>query len=218
VLLQSGDVPTTLTVAYNNSVFLNVPFDRSYKRLFEAAIFAICDCGFIPRSAKEDEDSSTPRVEKIYDLIKESKYGIHDISRVTLDPKSRLPRFNMPLELGIWLGAKRYGSKRDRGKRALVLDKIDHRYQKFCSDISGQDPKSHSNDPSIVIRRIRNWLRNSPDYKNAAFPGAEKMVARYAEFRNELPAQARVRGLNWRNLEFNDYSNLVAGWLKINPF
>ena len=165
-------------MAYNNSVFLNVPFDKSYKRLLEAAIFAIHDCGFIARSAQEDEDSSTPRVEKIYQLIQESKYGIHDISRVTLDSKDRLPRFNMPLELGIWLGAKRYGNKQDRYKRALVFDKVDHRYQKFCSDISGQDLQSHNNDPRVVIRRIRNWLRNSPDYKNVAFPGPEKARSR----------------------------------------
>lgn len=205
-------------MAYTNSVFLNVPFDSRYKRLFEAAIFAIYDCGFVARSAKEDEDSSQSRVEKIYELIQQSKYGIHDISRVTLDSKNRLPRFNMPLELGIWLGAKRYGLKRDREKRALVLDKIDHRYQVFCSDISGQDPKCHNNDWAVMIRRIRNWLRNSPDYKNVAFPGPEKMVARYQEFRAQLPAQCRLNGLNWRDLEFNDYSNLVVGWLKNNPF
>lgn len=204
-------------MAYSNSVFLNAPFDRSYKRLFEAAIFAIYDCGFTACSAKEDEDSSTPRVEKLYKLIQNCKYGIHDISRVTLDGKNRLPRFNMPLELGIWLGAKRYGSKRDKEKRALVLDKVDHRYQKFCSDISGQDPKSHNNDATIIIRRVRNWLRNSPDYKNVAFPGPEKIVARYEQFRRELPSQCKLKGLNWRNLEFNDYSRLVAGWLKINP-
>ena len=179
-------------MAYSNSVFLNVPFDRSYKRLFEAAIFAIYECGFIARCAKEDEDSSTTRVEKIYELIQGSKYGIHDISHVTLDTKNRLPRFNMPLELGIWLGAKRYGSKRDREKRALIFDKVDHRYQKFCSDISGQDRRSHNNDPDAVIRRIRNWLRNSPDYKNVAFPGPEKMVVRHARFRAQLPAQCNA--------------------------
>jgi hypothetical protein len=205
-------------VAYHNSVFLNVPFDRSYKRLFEAAVFAIYDCGFEACSASEDEDSSVPRVEKIYDLIRNSKYGIHDISRVTLDSENRLPRFNMPLELGIWMGAKRYGSERDRDKRALVLDKLDHRYHQFCSDISGQDPKSHNNDPDIVIRRIRNWLRNSPDYKKVVFPGAEKIVSRHKRFRAQLPTQCKRTGLNWRNLEFNDYSLLVSGWLTINPF
>lgn len=204
-------------MAYKNSVFLNVPFDRRYKRLFEAAVFAIYDCGFVARCAKEDEDSSKVRVEKIYELIAESKYGIHDISRVTLDSKTRLPRFNMPLELGLWLGAKRFGSKNDSMKRALVLDKMEHRYQALCSDISGQDIRAHKNDVDTIITKIRNWLRNSPDYKDVAFPGPEKMVERYAEFRAQLSAQCKDQGLNPKNLEFNDYSNLVAGWLKVNP-
>jgi hypothetical protein len=204
-------------VSYSNSVFLNVPFDASYRPLLEAAVFAIYDCGFVARCALEDEDSSRVRIEKIYDLIADSKYGVHDISRVTLDSKSRLPRFNMPLELGLWLGAKRYGNKRHRQKRALVLDEIDDRYRVFCSDISGQDPKSHFNDTTILIRRIRNWLRNSADNKHVKFPGPERMVTRYQRFRMQLPALCKELGLNFRRLEFNDYSILVVGWLRINP-
>jgi hypothetical protein len=204
-------------VSYSNSVFLNVPFDASYRPLLEAAVFAIYDCGFVARCALEDEDSSRVRIEKIYDLIADSKYGVHDISRVTLDSKSRLPRFNMPLELGLWLGAKRYGNERHRQKRALVLDEIDDRYRVFCSDISGQDPKSHFNDTTILIRRIRNWLRNSADNKHVKFPGPERMVTRYQRFRMQLPALCKELGLNFRRLEFNDYSILVVGWLRINP-
>jgi hypothetical protein len=194
-----------------------VPFDRTYKTLFEAAIFAVHDCGFVARAAKEDEDSGRVRVQKIYDLIAESKYGIHDISRVTLDWKTGLPRFNMPLELGLWLGAVRYGSKRDREKRTLVMDKVDHRYQIFCSDISGQDIRGHANNAEQVVRRVRNWLRNSPEYKGSKFPGDETMVARYRVFREELPAIAREQGLNWRKLEFNDYATFVVAWLQENP-
>jgi hypothetical protein len=204
-------------LAYKNSVFLNVPFDPTYKPLLEAAVFAIYDCGFVARCASEDEDSSTIRVHKIYDLIAESKYGIHDISRVGLDHKTRLPRFNMPLELGLWLGAKKYGNKNDRAKRALVLDRIDYRYKIFCSDIGGQDIRSHQNDPAIVIQRVRNWLRNSPDYKNVVFPGPDKMTLRYAQFREQLSEQCKPNGLNPKKLEFNDYCILIAGWLKVNP-
>jgi hypothetical protein len=202
-------------LAYKNSVFLNVPFDRTYKPLLEAAVFAIYDCGFVARCASEDEDSSTVRVQKIYDLIAESKYGIHDISRAGLDHKNRLPRFNMPLELGLWLGAKQYGNKNDRTKRALVMDRIDNRFKIFCSDISGQDIRSHQNNPATVIQRVRNWLRNSPDYKNVVFPGPEKMVTRYAEFRAQLPTQCKDNGLNPKQLEFNDYCILIVGWLKV---
>lgn len=194
-----------------------MPFDKTYKRLLEAAVFAIYDCGFVARCSKEDEDSSAIRVQKIYDLISESKYGIHDISRVSLDSKNKLPRFNMPLELGLWLGAKRYGRKNDRLKRALVLDKEDYRYQKYCSDIAGQDIRGHDNSTDMIITRIRNWLRNSPDYKGVAFPGEEKIKKRYAEFRDQLPARCKLEGLNHKNLEFNDYATLVVGWLKVNP-
>jgi hypothetical protein len=204
-------------IPYKYSVFLNVPFDRAYRPLFEAAVFAIFDCGFEARCALEDDDASRVRVDKIYDLISESKYGIHDISRVTLDHAHHLPRFNMPLELGLWLGAKRFGSKRDKQKRALILDKLPYRYQIFCSDIAGQDATSHNNDTATVIRRIRDWLRNSPDYKNVAFPSADTLIARYYRFRAQLPPLCRVRGLNFRSLEFNDYATIVAGWLIVNP-
>ena len=83
-------------VEYEYFVFLNVPFDRTYKPLLEAAVFAIHDCGFIARCALEDDDSSRIRVDKIYDLISESRYGIHDLSRVTLDHAHRLPRPEIP--------------------------------------------------------------------------------------------------------------------------
>jgi len=59
-------------------------------------VFAVYDCGFEARCTLEDDDASRMRMDKIYDLISESKYGIHDISRVTLDHAHRLPRFNMP--------------------------------------------------------------------------------------------------------------------------
>ena len=204
-------------MAYKTSVFLNVPFDRAYKPLLEAAIFAIYDCGFVARCALEDEDSSEVRIRKIYNLIAESKYSIHDISRVGLDRKNRLPRFNMPLELGLWLGAKRYGNKSDRSKRALVLDKIDHRFKIFCSDISGQDIRIHTNDPIVLIKLVRNWLRNSPDYKDVVFPGPDQMVSRYQQFRAQLSDQCKDLDLNPKRLEFNDYCMLIGGWLRVNP-
>jgi len=48
-------------------------------------------------------------VDKLYGLIEACRYGIHDLSRTELDKSHQLPRFNMPLELGIFLGARRYG-------------------------------------------------------------------------------------------------------------
>ena len=50
-------------------------------------------------------------------MIADCRYGIHDISRTELDRDSGLPRFNMPLELGIFLGAKRFGAEEQKRKK-----------------------------------------------------------------------------------------------------
>jgi len=74
---------------YNESVFINCPFDKDYKALFDAIVFTIFDCGFIARCALEENDSSVNRIEKIYAIISECRYGIHDISRTELDPDNQ---------------------------------------------------------------------------------------------------------------------------------
>ena len=146
---------------YINSVFINCPFDGEYLPIFRAVIFTIFDCGYIARSAREVDDSSEVRIDKIIKIISECKYGIHDLSRTELDKKTNLPRFNMPLELGLFLGAKRFGAGIQKMKVCLVLDRAPHRYQSFISDISGQDIQSHNNEVSEAIRVVREWLNNA---------------------------------------------------------
>ena len=96
--------------SYDDNVFLNCPFDKNYWPILESITFAIHDCGFFARSALESDDGSEVRIRKIQDLVRICRYGIHDISRIELSQNSGLPRFNMPLELGIFLGAKSFGS------------------------------------------------------------------------------------------------------------
>lgn len=130
---------------YNDNVFLNCPIDSLYKRLFDAMVFAVHDCGFIARCALEEADASQVRIEKIYNIIEECRFGIHDISRTESDHVSGFPRFNMPLELGVFLGAKKFGIHEHKRKKCLVVDREPYRYQKFISDISGQDIQAHNN-------------------------------------------------------------------------
>jgi hypothetical protein len=110
-------------------------------------VFTVSVCGFVPRCSLEHDDASQVRLEKIYRLIGSSSFGIHDISRTELDGENHLPRFNMPLELGFFLGAKQFGAGRHRSKRCLILDRDRYRFQKFISDIAGQDIKAHGNSP-----------------------------------------------------------------------
>jgi hypothetical protein len=201
---------------YEDSVFLNVPFDRKYTRLFKALVFAVHDCGFIARSALEIEDSGQARVEKILNLIGDCKFGIHDISRAGLDRKTRLPRFNMPLELGFFLGAKRFGSVQQQDKRCLVLDRTRYRYREFCSDIAGQDVREHADEPNQAIRAARDWL--STHRSGVLIPGGKAIFERYERFRIQLPVQARAVKLDHRELTFLDYRQLMIGWLTKNPW
>jgi len=46
---------------------------------------------------------------------------------------------NMPFELGLFLGAKRFGAGLQGKKAAIVLDRAPFRYRAALSDISGQD-------------------------------------------------------------------------------
>jgi len=135
---------------FDYGVFINCPFDDSYRSLFEAIVFTVHDCGYVARCSLEVTDASQVRIEKISAIIGSCRLGIHDISRTDLDTATQLPRFNMPLELGLFLGAKRFGSGKHRLKTCLILDVDRYRYQKFISDIAGQDIAAHSGKPETL--------------------------------------------------------------------
>jgi len=198
---------------YNENVFINCPFDTEYKPLLNAIVFAVFDCGFIARCALEEEDASQIRLEKIYWIIADCRYAIHDISRTELDTESALPRFNVPLELGLFLAAKKFGSGAQRKKKCLILDREPRRYQRFISDISGQDVQAHNNDPEAVVCIVRNWLRTAS--ARVTIPGGAIICERYQVFMNDLPAICRRLRLNPNELIFNDYAWLVTEWLKV---
>ena len=197
---------------YNDNVFINCPFDANYKPLFDAMVFAVHDCGFIPRCALEEEDASQVRIDKIYSIIADCRYGIHDISRTELDEGSGLPRFNMPLELGVFLGAKKFGIEEQKRKKCLILDTQRYRYQQFISDIAGQDIQAHNNSSREVITHVRNWLRASS--RRETIPGGSIIWRRYQDFRRDLPQTAREYQLTVEDLIFNDYTLVVTRWLE----
>ena len=95
-----------ISTDYDKSVFINCPFDDAYLPLFRALVFAVFECGLNPRCAQEVYDAEEVRIEKIIALIRDCRWGIHDISRTDLNLRN-LPRFNMPLEPGLFLDAKR---------------------------------------------------------------------------------------------------------------
>lgn len=195
---------------------MNCPFDSAYQPLFDAIVFALHDCGFQAHCALEAEDSGEERIRKIKRIIRECACGIHDISRVELDPVNQLPRFNMPLELGLFLGAQEYGHAEQRRKRSLVLDAEPYRYQKFCSDIAGQDIRAHSNDPERAVAAVRGMLSTALEGR-ARIPGATAIRERYTRFRADLSVLCRRTHVKVAELQFMDYRYFVERWLRSNP-
>src|SRR3954453_16452915 len=139
---------------YERSVFVNCPFDNEYRHLFEAIVFAVHDCGYAARCALEVDDGSEVRIEKVARIIGDCRFGLHDISRTQPDLATGLPRFNMPFELGVFLGAKRSGRAEQKQTSCLILDIEPYRFQKFLSDIAGQDIAAHGGNVDIAISRV----------------------------------------------------------------
>ncbi len=202
------------TSSYNSSVFINCPFDDAFKSIRNAIVFAIYDCGFVPRCALEEDNGGNVRFDKIQRIIAECKFGVHDISRTELDAHNNLPRFNMPLELGVFLGAKRYGGPDQRRKNCLILDREQYRYQQFISDVAGQDIRSHDGDPQTVIGLIRAWLSDASERRT--IPGGRDITLRYEAFCKDLPEICRNVRLDIDEVTFNDFSNFASNWLREN--
>jgi hypothetical protein len=202
---------------YDKSVFINCPFDGAYELLFHGIVFAVRHLEFQPKSALGISDAGQPRIDKILDLITKCKYSIHDLSRTELDPNHGLPRFNVPFELGLDLGCKKFGRPRYRQKMVLILDAGRYRYRNFISDIAGLDIEEHNGSVATAITVVRNWLRSASDALPVAAPSGPTIYSRYEAFQLELPQTCYA--LNWDvdNLPFADFSWAVYDWIKNNP-
>jgi len=194
------------------SVFVNCPFDRRYRKLFDALVFTITFCGFDVRSALEESNSADVRLLKILRLLKESKHSIHDISRVELDPGTRLPRFNMPLELGAAIGL-RHADAAQSDHSLLILDAKAYRYQTFVSDLSGVDIKEHDNKPKRLITAVRDFLN---PFVDGHVPSPSVIYQSCQLFEKTLPVLASEQQQTVAELTYVDRLRHLAAFLAIN--
>ncbi|HPG07699.1 MAG TPA: hypothetical protein P5275_15740 [Saprospiraceae bacterium] len=142
---------------FERNVFINCPFDDDYFLLLKPLLFTIIYFEFEPRIALESSDSGNARLAKIIQLIRESQFSIHDLSRLRAKKIDDFYRLNMPFELGIDFGARNFDPKY-HSKRALVLEAGAFDYMKAISDINGYDIKSHHNNPEVLIACLRSWF------------------------------------------------------------
>jgi hypothetical protein len=192
-------------------VFINCPFDAAYQPFFHAIVFTVTRSGFRARCALETDNAVDNRLAKICEIIRECRYGIHDISRTESDGTPPLPRFNMPLELGLFLGAQRFGGRHHTQKCCIVLDRERYRFQRFVSDIAGQDIHSHDGDVPTLILKVATWLRTQSD--DPRVPGGRAIAAEYAAFGEWLPAICAARKLGLDELTFGDFARIAAEFI-----
>mgnify|MGYP001209380134 CR=1 FL=1 len=154
---------------FEKNIFINCPFDTEYYHLLRPLIYTILYLGFNPRIALESSDSSVLRLDKICGLIEDSKYSIHDLSRLKSSKKNEFYRLNMPFELGIDYSSRRFKEEL-ANKKFLILEKDSFNYMKAISDINGIDIKSHKSKPEEIIKCVRNWFVETVGLKNVNSP------------------------------------------------
>lgn len=182
--------------------------------MLRAIVFTVIASGYHPRTALDATDGAEVRLGKIAAMIGECDWGIHDLSRVEVDDGG-VPRFNMPMELGIHLGARLFGEGRQRRKRALILEAQPHRYDVAVSDISGQDIEVHGNEPGKAIACVRNWLSDHRRRNASPLPGVAAMQSDYQAFTEEIDALLAARRLDALDrLTHNDFLFAVRDWIE----
>lgn len=205
-------------IDFEGDIFLNCPFDSQYKSLFEAIVFTVTASGYRVRCALEEDDGSDIRFSKLCRLIEKSPRSIHDLSRVELNDDS-LPRFNMPFELGLYIGSKQFGGPKHRNKTALIMVREPYSMPSYLSDLGGNDPRAHHNRLEEVIRLVRGYLSVRPG--GAPLPGAGTLAERLQDFKMEVPQIAASLKIKASELdifqEYRDYVYVLAAFLKAKP-
>ncbi len=183
---------------FRTNVFINCPFDKKYVALLRPLLFTIIYLGLNPRIALESKNSGTARMEKIVNLVRESLYAIHDVSRKTATKKGELYRLNMPFELGLDVGCQRFSAGRRKGKKCLVLDSETYKYEAAISDIAGSDIENHQNEPRELVVRVRNWLTTEAGIQG---DGPAKIWASFNDFVDHTTSALRDDGFLKRDVE-----------------
>jgi hypothetical protein len=194
-------------------VFINCPFDKAYKELFDAAVFTIHDLGFQARHALINVGSAI-RLTRIADELAQAMYSIHDISRVEVSGALKVPRFNMPFEAGF-----AYCLHEFHKRHVLLLDAKPYRYRASLSDVAGLDPKIHGNKPEQIVENVREFLVSKSDQPK--LPGGQFIWRRYVLFRKKLPLIAKADHKTMKEIRSWSYVNelqaMMAVWIQANP-
>ena len=186
----------------NSKLFINCPYDKEYNPLFQILVYFSYLFSHEPCFCSEDYSSSS-RMNKIIQLIKETDIGIHDISRITLS--DGYPRFNMPFELGMDYF---YSEDVNKQKKLLVLDDSDGTYRKTLSDLNCSDIGAHNKDPKTLINILRNFFISLDNLQNV--PSSDILLKQYRTiFKVWLSNNLKNNGIKGNKIAMSEFKAKV---------
>ncbi len=167
-------------------VFLNIPYDKKFERLYLAYIAGISSFGLVPRATLEIP-TSTRRLDRILRLLHKCPIALHDLSRVEIDRTPPCtPRFNMPFELGLSVAWAQIGSNRHAW---FILESRDYRLAKSLSDLNGTDVHIHNGTINGVFRALANVF-----VRQHRRPSVQQMQQIYRDLRINLAGILQTSG------------------------
>jgi hypothetical protein len=165
-------------------VFLNIPFAPTHEFLYIALVAGLTALRLNPRCVLEIPPQQH-RLQRLFDHIRGCAFSIHDLSHVKLSPGkgSRVPRFNMPFELGIAVAIALAEQQTKDQHQFRIFEAQPFRLQKSLSDVLGHDPYVHRGSADGVLEAVLNVFSNLED---APAPSEmRRLHRRLRQFRQE---------------------------------
>jgi hypothetical protein len=169
-----------------SDVFINLPFDAEHEPIFLTMIAGLVALGMNPRSVVQIP-ASVDRLRRLVRIIQECPFSIHDLSRVRLSGGGpfRVPRFNMPFELGL-AAASSFAAGTTRHDWRL-MEAVRYRLQVSLSDVDGYDPTIHNGTVRGTVEALLNIFPHRPHAPLTEPDDLLWVYRRLRRFRNTLP-------------------------------
>lgn len=196
----------------DNAVFINCPFDDEYLPLLRALLFVARFYGLDVKIASNDLDSKSNRLARIILLMRESKYSVHDLSKMKSDKEGEYYRMNMPFELGL-----DYGIGGDE-KVFLIFENEPYKLKIALSDINGWDVRPHLDNPETLIMEFRRWIvANRALTKELKEYSSSDIWYKYNDFYGSFSDYMTIHHMKDEEISIPEYLDFINSYLKDNP-
>jgi hypothetical protein len=168
-------------------VFINIPFDAGHERIYLALIAGLVSFGLNPRSVLQIP-ANADRLRRLHDVISSCAFSLHDLCRVQLSRAAgfRVPRFNMPFELGIAVGIAVADPQQRYQWR--TLEEKPHRLGVSLSDVLGYETAIHGGTVHGTLNALLDIFDSLPDRPLTELEDLQWVYRQLSRYRGTLGA------------------------------